>query len=92
MMQVNGPCCGVLTCLLATASVNLSVSTTSRTHDSPTTPLAVGRRRHMLEVTVATHRPIAVLLVRSFDRSAPPEVAPSDYADFFINHKESLNR
>ena len=55
-------------------------------------PRAVGRGRHMLEVTVATHRPIAVLLVRSFDRSAPPEVAPSDYADFFINHKESLNR
>ena len=39
IMQVNAPCCGVLTCLLATASVNLSVSTTSRTHDSPTTPL-----------------------------------------------------
>jgi hypothetical protein len=23
IMQVNAPCCGVLTCLLATASVNL---------------------------------------------------------------------
>ena len=38
------------------------------------------------------HKPIAILLVRSSDRSAPPEFSPNDYLDFFINDNESLNR
>jgi hypothetical protein len=45
-----------------------------------------------LEVNVATHKPIAVLLVRSSDRSTPPEFKISDYEDFFLNDGESINQ